>query len=285
MLMTANALAVVRPSPNSWNSTISTGTGLATGRKSGEVRPPRTNGPRRMDGQKMSFDCFVRIAIKGGVETAGCAHMSKDRPILFSGAMVRALLENRKSQTRRLAWRDCRPHESGVHERLPTVWQKAKPGDRLWARETWATAPMFDCDPPRMTGLKTPFWYLADGGTMNAVDHQPKPGKTRVSIHMPRWVSRLTLVVTDVRMQRLQEISEEDCLAEGPPNTEYAPGFLAPDETFIRTAPGLLATPRAWYRKLWDKINGKGAWDANPEVVALTFTVHQRNIDAMEPTP
>src|SRR5690606_14173331 len=124
------------------------------------------------------------------------------RPIIFSAPMVRAILEGRKTQTRRPAWQaprvfiqtDGEPPEPIL---VPTVWQKTEPGDLLWVRETWAESahgPVYKAD---VLGADTDGWGW------------------RPSIHMPRWASRITLEVTDVRLQRLQEISEEDARAEG----------------------------------------------------------------------
>jgi hypothetical protein len=88
------------------------------------------------------------------------------------------------------------------------------------------------------------------------------------SIHMPRWASRITLTVTDVRVQRLQDISRGDAMDEGCPLPNMADG---PD-------------PRDWFADLWDSLNAKRApWDSNPWVAAYTFTVEQRNIDQQEP--
>ncbi len=89
---------------------------------------------------------------------------------------------------------------------------------------------------------------------------------------MPRWASRLTLTVTDVRVQRLQEISEEDAL------TQKAFRYEAADACALRVAAIL---PRA-FRDLWNSIHGPDAWDANPWVAAISFTVHRCNIDTME---
>ena len=83
---------------------------------------------------------------------------------------------------------------------------------------------------------------------------------------MPRWASRITLIVTDVRMQRLQDISRGDCMDEGCPFANMAEG----------------PNPRDWYANICDTINGSGTWDDNPWVAAYTFTVHRCNIDAME---
>src|SRR5690606_34593004 len=118
-------------------------------------------------------------------------------------------------------------------------------------------------------------------------------GKTRVSIFMPRWASRLTLTVTDVRVERLQDCSEEDAIAEGVETDlwDMAPvarDYSRPDGHFVGWDIGILPpntsvdadrVGRESYRTLWDSINGAGAWEANPWVVAVTFTVEQRNID------
>ena len=102
-------------------------------------------------------------------------------------------------------------------------------------------------------------------------------------IHMPRWASRLTLIVTDVRVQRLQDISEEDCIAEGPPDVNNDPRTISGElQPMVVLSPGRMMTPRAWYHTLWDQINGPDAWDENPWVAAYTFTVHRCNIDQME---
>jgi len=209
-----------------------------------------------------------------------------DRPILMSGAMVRALLAGRKTQTRRLAWREkvavgiSTEDATGEYpgstapNRLPvlapTIWQSVKPGDRLWVRETWRTdadrdglrpkdvptgAPLlFECDDPERTN-SLGLW-----------------GKIRVSIHMPRRFSRLTLLVTATKMERLQEISEEDAIAEG----VLLPKTMSPLDAGVH---------RQCFIWLWNELHGKGpadytAWQNNSEIVALTFTVERRNIDA-----
>lgn len=207
-----------------------------------------------------------------------------DRPILFSAPMVRALLEGRKTQTRRVfkmpedgfdamfhdddgSWHIGDAHTGRYEHNLPIHYRV---GDRLWVREThyvWSAG--------NKDGTGRRIAYRAT--------EPDAPTTWTVSIHMPRWASRLTLTVTGVRVQRLQEISEGDCLAEGafiqPPRPyDHGQVFVHrdPKETWHSM------TPRAWYHELWDAINGDGAWDANPWVVALTFTVERRNIDAPE---
>ncbi len=188
-----------------------------------------------------------------------------DHPILFSAPMVCALLDGRKTQTRRLAWRFREVPTTDDGEglsRLPSPWQRVQPGDRLWVRETWAEVGTYD------PGLPI---YRADYPSCVPAGYDNIPAaeavKWRVSIHMPRRLSRLTLTVTDVRVQRLQDISHEDAEAEGWPGS-------GPD-TQLRDA-----YPYSWYANLPNDLHGSGAWEANPEVVALTFTVAQRNIDA-----
>lgn len=204
-----------------------------------------------------------------------------DRPILFSAPMVRALLEGRKTQTRRPLYvvrnaketgemppsryfPDYPPPNLGLNQiaTLGTAHLIA-PGDRLWVKETWRTASAADWFKPTELNTDCRIDYLA---TPDGLTH----GKTRVSLFMRRWMSRLTLTVTDVRIERLQDCSEADAIAEG---CDAAPlvmrnDYLSPPETF-----------KAGYRKLWDQINGAGAWEANPWVVAISFDVEQRNID------
>ncbi len=169
-----------------------------------------------------------------------------DRPIIFSGAMVAALLAGEKSQTRRLA----------VNRRArATVWHKVGIGDRLWVRETFAT------DPPNRILYRTD---IRDrGGRAYYVDTQGAAlVRWRASIHMPRTASRLTLTVTDVRRQFVQDIDDEDAAAEG---AAFETGSLPPREGF---------------RRIWEGLHGVRGWSDNPGVIALTFQVDPRNIDA-----
>lgn len=175
-----------------------------------------------------------------------------DRPVIFSAPMVRALLEGRKTMTRRLAYHERRTRNPAIAE-SPTFiaaspWQRVQPGDRLWVREACMS------DPDRFT------IYRADWERYNVCDTM----RWRPSIHMPRWASRLTLTVTAVRVERLQEISTDDALAEG---------------CGLRDGMHHLALRIAEFRDLWNSLHGPSAWDANPEVVALTFTVAKENID------
>jgi len=214
-----------------------------------------------------------------------------DRPILFSAPMVRALLEGRKTQTRRalkirghrsfsefgpsdtrgydwhfrdaaMRWHDLRNME--LVKRLSHAI-----GDRLWVRETWASIDDLLFRPDNII-------YRADPN--DGWEHGWRP-----SIFMPRWASRLTLIVTDVRVQRLQDISEEDAIAEGVVWYEKLSGFVVPGVDHPNPDFLVLSRPtaREMYAALWDTINGSGAWLANPWVAAYTFTAHRKNIDQM----
>ena len=166
-------------------------------------------------------------------------------PIIFSDPMPRALLDGRKTMTRRLAWRTS--HRPGAMGPTPTPWQKRKPGDLLWVREAFAT-----------TGGGPVRYY--------ATDHVHELRRKRPSIHMPRWASRLTLEITETRIERLQDISEADALAEG---------MTFPEGMYYGSC------PRSAFAGLWRDLHGPGAWEANPEVVALTFKVHHANVDSV----
>jgi hypothetical protein len=147
-------------------------------------------------------------------------------------------------------------------------------GDRLWVKETWLTTPAYDDLPPGEMGGEEPLLYLADHAKANwPTACGAQRGRTRVSIHMPRWASRLTLTVNDVRIERLNDISEEDAIAEG---LEWvAPGMWSVD----RTLPIIGHDPIHVYAQLWDHINGPGAWEANPWVTVTGFDRQQGNID------
>lgn len=202
-----------------------------------------------------------------------------DYPIIFSAAMVRALLDGRKTMTRRYAWTMQRIDIHGVHGGKPTPWQKVKPGDLLWVRETF-----WGCDFAETGYL--PIVVYAERHHGKTYDH---PGNVRIaaprfghipSIHMPRSASRLTLVVTATKIERLQDINEKDARAEG---VLYVPGHGEITLEELRADPGYsnFLCCRHGFEMLWNEQHGPDAWDANPEVVALTFTVHKANIDAL----
>lgn len=191
----------------------------------------------------------------------------KERPILFSAPMVRAILVSRKTVTRRVvrwpSW--ANPEDAGqqaalVRDRALALYRDGRAikvlrcphgatGTRLWVREQFSYS--------YGTGVedRSPCWYWADGQPDYGDWARPAP-----SIHMPRWASRITLEVTGVRVERLQEISDADAMAEGVPFTELPQGQDRPDPLH-----------RAQFADLWESINGPGSWEANPFVWVIEF--------------
>jgi hypothetical protein len=232
-----------------------------------------------------------------------------DLPILFKGPMVQALIrEARAPGTGKTQTRRPLEIESGIArepqwraERDPNgVWRlvadsenlsgsifpflRIAVGDRLYVREQWRTETAFDGFAPNELKATIPVHYEADGHRVRwrddwqAIDF---PGRLRQGIHMPRWASRITLTVTEVRVQRLQEISEADALAEGM-TQETADATMSPDELAVYASTHILcpeARGRILYEHIWDHINGAGAWEINPWVAAYTFAVALGNID------
>lgn len=230
-----------------------------------------------------------------------------DRPILFSAPMIRALLASMKTQTRRVLAFDGVEYvmdfvKVGTDSQGRSVYEMkdeaglsiSRPSgkglvdyhfsprigvsDRLWVKETHAIVPRTAY---RMSeGVQQ---TLRPGDDHDAAVYaagweRSRPGRWRPSIHMPRWASRLTLTVADVRVQRLQSISEEDAVAEGCFKGK-ASGRVFETQATMHLGGPQWANARDWYADLWDHINGADAWDANPWVVAYTFTVHHGNID------
>lgn len=212
----------------------------------------------------------------------------RERPILFSAPMVRAVLDGSKTQTRRIvqigdhARADLLGCKAGVAtfgDRLPddpVPLEKrcpyGKPGDRLWVRETHAQfavgnkiglAPQ--CVAYRATCREDgSFDYAQPDGEILGI----KVTKWTPAIHMPRWASRITLEITDVRVQRLQAISDEDALAEGiERNDDDGVTYYGPlNHGDCR--------PREGFRMLWDSVPGGGpgrSWYADPWCWAITF--------------
>jgi hypothetical protein len=181
----------------------------------------------------------------------------KERPILYSAPMVCAVLNNSKTQTRRVVkFR----HDDGF-----PVNPYGIPGDRLWVRETWRVSSAHDNLPPSRIPKGTTVEYLADGPGM-------LDGKTRPSIYMPRWSSRITLEITDVRVMRLQEISSADAQAEGIAELPLQAGQPGAWWSADPTQPALHGrTPVDAFRLLWESIYGQGSWSDNPAVLALLF--------------
>jgi hypothetical protein len=202
-----------------------------------------------------------------------------NKPIMFSSQMVRALLDGRKTQTRRITKIQDDIHVDGKGGWLYPGFLPVSAGDRLWVREGWQTAPAYDdLKPSEMAGDES-ILYAADGvweswgwGDLGCIDG----GRKRPSMFMPRWASRLTLIATDVRVQRLQEISGEDCIAEGVTCETCAATW-----SFGRSACNQRGCfeIRQNFRDLWNSLNGPDAWDANPWIARISFDVHRGNID------
>lgn len=197
------------------------------------------------------------------------------RPIIFSAPMVRALLEGQKTQTRRIlkpkrgsTVHDLvlgAPHKSGIgqwmHLPLERLHHPYAPGDLLYVREAGYFAPN------RVA-------YAATNEALVAGERVEGFGRLRPSIHMPRWASRLTLAVTGVKVERLQDIRSSDAMAEGVATVPdvWAIGVANMDSKCL--------PERTAFRVLWNRLHGPNAWDQNPWVVAVSFTVHKCNVDA-----
>lgn len=203
----------------------------------------------------------------------------KERPILFSAPMVQAILDGRKTQTRRIvripeivrsegldnglttiewldkhesgpgfyAWMTEYPDEGSASVKCPY----GIPGDRLWVREAFGFT---------LRNRKPYVYYKIDPDNLIPVGtiHPYKEFKGYPSIHMAKWLCRITLEITEVRVQRLQEISEEDAKAEGCRLT-------------ISFHLSRSFTAREQFRELWESINGAGSWAANPWVWCVSF--------------
>ncbi len=180
----------------------------------------------------------------------------KEKPILFSGAMVRAILEGRKTMTRRVVKPQFRnsTEERFFREEQPTyLCPFGIPSQKLWVRETW----LDDGETKEQ-----PQWiYRADNE--NYPRHEGQNWKP--SIFMPRAASRILLEVTDVRVERLQDITEADARAEGvEPDVDagYWKGYIFP---------GFYDSAKKSFASLWQSINGLGSWEQNPWVWVVSF--------------
>jgi len=209
-----------------------------------------------------------------------------ERPIIFSAEMVRAILAGRKTQTRRVM-----KLTSLGHIKAPIMYGRHKPdnpralaacpygapGDTLWVREAVAHGEGLkyhvaykadsQCGAWGWDGDGNPLFcshgHVLEGDAGRAVGNygMHRYGKRWTpSIHMPRWASRITLRITDVRVERLQGVSHQDCVAEG----------CAGGHDSIPRYP-YSATPREHFHHIWNTINGAGAWEANPWVWVVAF--------------
>lgn len=226
----------------------------------------------------------------------------KMRPMLFSGAMVRAILDGTKTQTRRVVkpkyllkhgdiveWREQNNIWFGLNGYTTAAICKCpygKPVDFLWVRETFCLENTYDYHGDHVVPSDGrpiikhedhgdgAYWliphYRATEPEPNIVPYRCDADDDRTrwtpSIFMPRWASRITLDITDVRIERLQDISEEDCIAEGINNIMAADAVGKDPVSHI-----LLPAAVHGYAYLWECINGPGSWDANPWVWVIEF--------------
>jgi len=236
----------------------------------------------------------------------------KERPIIFSAPMVRAILEGRKSQTRRvikpqptvtevlLRQRGAWIAGESLSDQVNAAWQHGfvdvscpygQPGDRLWVRETfasWHGTEIFSGRPWPCTAYRAGRSWIngncpdrARGEVFwRAPDYKPEAVKWKPAIHMPRAFSRILLEITDVRVERVQDIDDGDALEEGIHTVEigsgYSPRFSAFSDSWqaiVESQARAHDWPHDAFRDLWDTINAKRGfgWDANPWVWALTF--------------
>ena len=233
----------------------------------------------------------------------------KERPILFSGEMVRAILDGRKTQTRRIVKHQPDERQRNIilsrhvlkeYLKEKGLWQLVKetscpygkPQDQLWVRENFkviafdegapaqfspddfeeafAVIEYQDGQQQRVEGLV--YNQCTDAGEVDEISQASRAfqKKSVPSIHMPRWASRIELLIKDIRVERLQDISEEDAKAEG----VYNLGTKRKPEYCIEIAPftGFRSSKAVeCFRELWTSINGPESWDANPWVWVVDF--------------
>ncbi|WP_312112024.1 hypothetical protein [Pantoea septica] len=231
-----------------------------------------------------------------------------ERPIIFNADMVRAVLNGSKTQTRRVIQSAAKNMQARGHEvishRAPGdkwygdyvysmrdrsgVWQDftneqflakcpfGAVGDRLWVRETFATLepgsyePVTPCD-----GYAQVVRYAASDRLANS-DRDVRGFNWRPSIHMPRWASRITLEITGVRVERLQDISHRDACREGLFREEYnwRENEFPLDDIAYRTSPTAktrFSCPKQCFQELWESIYKPESWQANPWVWVIEF--------------
>lgn len=227
-----------------------------------------------------------------------------DKPITFSAPMVRALLAGTKTQTRRLVSKpeyygcptgDC-PHSTQAEcnaamAGLVDEISRFRVGDRVYVREHWRVSDQWDETAPRDLKPRSLTIFCEAGGSIaNQSNGKWEPdsaypvqrpdwlGRHRQGMHMPRWASRMWLEITDVRVQRLRDISEKDCRAEG-----LERGAIGGQLPAYRGSPDLewRVYADAAYGDLWNSLHTEPGttWADNPWIVAYTFIVHQGNVD------
>jgi len=191
----------------------------------------------------------------------------KQRPILFSTEMVQAILDGRKTMTRRIIkkpfsnWITDQNIKSGWGEGLPEQCPYGQPGDILWVREKFR--PLYNCE----TGEFVRMDFYAD---MPAKFHQQYPHTYKPSIHMPKAAARIWLQVEAVRVERLQDITYNDALAEGI-QIDFVERSLVSNRNLTNNQS--LIGPVGDFQTLWQSINGPESWEQNPWVWVVSFKV------------
>lgn len=216
-----------------------------------------------------------------------------DRMLQFSAPMVLALQAGQKSETRRKMnpqpgggpgrWHVFNRHGGEFCKREADIGKLAldyipwKIGDRVWVREAWKTTDPYDGVAPSQMGGEEPVMYLADGVWQRwGWPGRAPEGRYRHAMHMPRWASRMTLLITSLRVARVQALTTARSVAEGMRCPTCAPMAGLP-------LCGENGCPAArWaFSDLWATLHGKDDWETNPWVTAIGFDVHRYNIDNM----
>lgn len=205
----------------------------------------------------------------------------KVTPMLFKDEMVRAIVDGRKTQTRReMNVQPCRkPNLLMLGNSLTAMWMNkhedgnevlkcpyGKPGDLIYIKETHAFSRLFDLMPPRDVPVGSDVYYKA---AMSEQEFHNLCAVTRPSIFMPRWASRLTLKIKSIRLERLQDISEEDAKSEGA-EPKLCTGYPYPNPP---------STHINGFCQLWQSINGPGSWEANPWLWVIEYEPIMQNVD------
>lgn len=243
--------------------------------------------------------------------------MTREHPILFSAPMINAILDGRKTQTRRVVtipskriakkygdvlvynvsyyappsgrsqqgWADpginyhtYDPKDMEMIGNHIDPCPYGQPDDQLWVRETWSSLECLDRAKPAQVSVGSPIFYHADKKWVHhhedrQIEHVHTPhewaGKKRPSIFMPRWASRIDLLIKDTRVERLQDISVNDAIAEGIKSNDYAWRNYSVD---LSSAQAFGMVPQDSFKTLWDSINAKThPWQSNPWVWVIDF--------------
>lgn len=210
-----------------------------------------------------------------------------EHPILMCGEMVRAILAGKKTETRRMAGlkhMNRKPDDYIVNNIRGTILGIGEDqsdrtvtspygvaGDTLWVREGWMTYASLDSLPPSKIIAEPGITYCAGGSNIAGRNRLHGMGKTRISMHMPRWASRITLTVKSVTLERLHEITDEGARAEGITDG----GCLNCGNPEPCGCGNPKPSPRDAYIGLWKQLNGEESWNLNPWVWVVKFEVKE----------